>query len=183
MNPDVPPHITHHHTPGKMKGKPTLSGLINANSRSAYGVAAMWLHGKNDSRTSVILCGICKTRPICLLLWNSLSRGELVTLSVGFASFSSQEKKVCTLESLLMGAWRNKEKTWMPFSGYKWETRCIFFRYLLRSQLSCHRGGLPWPPYPLSYPPPPYLAWLPFIVLVTIQNSPAGCWLPPHTRM
>ena len=102
MDPEVPPHIIHHHRPRKMKRKPSLSCLINADSRSAYGVAAAWLHRINEPQ-DLSLYGVCKAEQVCSPLWNSLSWCEQVTLSVGFARHSSPKKKICTLESLLMG--------------------------------------------------------------------------------
>ena len=52
-----------------------------------------------SSKTRVILYGVYKAVQVCLLLWNSLSWDEQVTLSLGFASLSSQKNKLCTLES------------------------------------------------------------------------------------
>lgn len=35
MHPEVPPHAVRRHRPGEMKRKPTVSCLINANSKRA----------------------------------------------------------------------------------------------------------------------------------------------------
>lgn len=93
MNPEVPLHIIHHHRPRKMKRKPMLSCLINANWRSAYGVAALWLHRMNELQDLSLLYDVCKAEQVCLLLWNSFSWCERVTLSVGCTRLSSQEKE------------------------------------------------------------------------------------------
>lgn len=67
--------------------------------RGLMGWQLLGLVGWMSSKTRVILYGVYKAVQVCLLLWNSLSWDEQVTLSLGFASLSSQKNKLCTLES------------------------------------------------------------------------------------
>lgn len=67
--------------------------------RELRGWQLLGMVGWMSSKTPVVLFCVYEAEQVWFLLWNSLSWDEQVTLSVGFASPSSQKKKLCTLES------------------------------------------------------------------------------------
>lgn len=135
--------------------------------------------GWMSSRTQVVLYGVCKAEQVCSLLWNPLSWCERVTLSVGFASLSSQKKK-------------RKENMYFAISadgglgGIKTKVKCI-------SQATCgkHRrsflkkilikisaqlnplGGLPQPPPPAQSSSPHLPGFIFLHSAYQYQNYPA----------
>lgn len=100
--------------------------------------------GMNELQDLSLLYGVCKAEQVCLLLWNSFSWCERVTLSVGCTRLSSQKKRKYVLWNLCWwGPRGNKEKSQMHVSGCTWET-VFFFQILIKisAQLSTWRPSL-----------------------------------------
>ena len=89
MNPEVSLHIIHLYRLRQNEKESYAELSDQCKLKKLTGWQLLGFLGQMSSKTRVILCGFCRAEWVYLLLWNSLSWYEWVTLSVGFAKISS----------------------------------------------------------------------------------------------